>query len=463
MRGFSFFLFFCNLLILFSSRGQDFRNVELLDQWTDDGIIVSTSKARYNDCWGFVHNGEEYAVIGSTMGTHFFKITENDQFEPLHFIQGAYSSTLVIHRDFKKYKDYLYAVCDEGPSNLQIIPLSDLPNSIPLVKEVNTDFGRVHNIFIDTTNAMLYALLVTQIQNGMPTTQYSMRVFSLADPLNPQLLYTGPNDIPEVHDAYVRNNIAILNCGFDGMRVYDFTNPTNPVFKQNINIYQDQGYNHQGWLNPAGDVYIFGDETGGKRLKLCRKNGQNEWYVASYFGAFTNEASVPHNIMLDDQYAYVAYYNYGLRIFDYTSSPVKQIAFYDTYNTESQFKMNGAWGVYSQLPSKRILISDRQNGLFLFRFDHDLFKVNSDSLISIYPNPANNFEKIQVQINEYFQNTVKVSVHDSKGSLLHEHDFMNQTIFQIDTPWTAGVYFLTISYFDRTETQRKIIKKLVLR
>ena len=74
-----------------------------------------------------------------------------------------------------------------------------------------------------------------------------MRVF-LVNPETPLLLWEGPNDIAEVHDIHVRDNEAILNCGFDGIRIYDFTNPSNPIFTQSIEFYNDQGYNHQGFL-----------------------------------------------------------------------------------------------------------------------------------------------------------------------------------------------------------------------
>jgi choice-of-anchor B domain-containing protein len=462
VRKVLFFLLLINGLILFPSRAQDHRNVELLDQWTDESIIVSTSMARYNDCWVFAYKEHEYAVLGSTMGTHLFAITDKDQFQNIGFVEGNFSSTQVIHRDYKSYKNYLYAVCDEGPSKLQIIDLSNLPHSIDLAAEIDNDFGRVHNLFIDTTHALLYAFILTTIENGLPTNQYAMRVFSLADPLNPQLVYTGPSDIPEVHDGYVRNNIAILNCGFDGLRVYDFSNPSSPLFLQNMTFYQDQGYNHQGWLNPAGDTYVFGDETNGKRLKLCEKNAQGEWVVTAYFGSNILEGSIPHNIMLDDHYAYVAYYNYGLRIYDYRSRPVRLVAYYDTYNQENAFKMNGAWGIYSGLPSKRIVASDRQNGLFLLSFNRDLHKIKSDSLFTLYPNPIDQNDHFQIQLNDFFQDSITVSMADYQGKKIEEYLFLNQSILSIPSPNTAGVYFVKIRYRNRFDAIVEEVEKLVV-
>ena len=54
--------------------------------------------------------------------------------------------------------DYLYVVCDEGSSStLQIIDVSNLPNSVNTVYDSNQLFTKSHNIFIDTATAKLYA------------------------------------------------------------------------------------------------------------------------------------------------------------------------------------------------------------------------------------------------------------------------------------------------------------------
>jgi hypothetical protein len=57
-----------------------------------------------------------------------------------------------------------------------------------------------------------------------------------------------------------------------------------------------------------------------------------------------------------------------VRIFDLSDLPVREIGSYDTYLKDSNFKMNGAWGVSVFEDENLILVSDRQNGLFLFSF-----------------------------------------------------------------------------------------------
>lgn len=403
------------LFIVFSflnainSFSQDRLNIDLLGHWDSDTILHNSYGVKFSDIWGYEQDGREYALISSTEGIHFFEVLENGvQF--IDFVEGTYSSTLVVNRDVTTFKNYAYTVCDHGASNLQIIDLSYLPDSVHTVAAIDHNFGRGHNLFVDEENALLYVCKVTPIVNGNPTYTVPMRVFSLANPINPQLVYEGPNGVNEVHNIWVQNNIAILNCGYDGMRVYDFTNPSTPLFKQNITFYQEQGYNHQGALTPNGKMYVFGDETNGKMLKQCDVEPNNQLTVKRFFGTNVQGNSIPHNIMCSNEFAYVAYYNEGLRIFDLRQSPIKEVAHFDTYPDESDFKMNGAWGVYTQLPSKRILVSDIQYGLFVLKFDDALFQTMVESP-TVYPSVINSGQEITIQLGQgksvlFFDNTI---------------------------------------------------------
>jgi len=461
------FRYFCKmkLLLLFISvfnftvYGQSYNNLELLDNWKDDNLITNSLKNRYNECYGFVIHGKEYATIGSSEGTHFFKINNQIKLEEIDFVRGRFSNANVVHRDYKTFKNLLYAVCDEGESSLQIIDLQYLPDSVHLVADLANDFGRNHNIAIDSINELLYCFSQTIIAGGIPTNAYSMRVYTLADPLNPTLVFNGFTDFPNVHDGVIRNNMAILNCGFDGLRRYDFSIPTSPSFLQNMSIYQQQGYNHQGDLNPKGDVYIFADETPGKKLKKCRVAPDGEITIESYFGTDIQNESVPHNIMLDDRFAYVAYYNSGLRIFDYQSSPVEEVAFYDTYPDDNTNKMNGLWGVYSRLPSGRILASDRKYGLFLFDFNKDVFINRTKANFQVYPNPIEYGQDLTIFLNENYKGFLKLRLLDLSGKEVFHTSVSMQNYLVINPKIESGMYHLEISFEQNLEivTKRKTI------
>lgn len=176
-------------LIQTVSLAQDYRNVELLAHWFEDSIITNSSEARFNECFGFAYGGKEYAVIGSTEGTHIFQLTDDNQLIQRAFVRGRFSSTTVVHRDFAVYQHYLYAVCDEGISSLQIIDFQYLPDSVSIAYEDSLQFGRVHNIFIDTLQQKFYSCTHRSTVNTQMIAA-PMKVFSLQDPLHLQELWS---------------------------------------------------------------------------------------------------------------------------------------------------------------------------------------------------------------------------------------------------------------------------------
>ncbi|RMF57762.1 MAG: choice-of-anchor B family protein, partial [Calditrichaeota bacterium] len=128
------------VLFLFSSilLGQGSPNVTLLAH------INQYPSAGYNDCWGYVDsNGREYALLGVQSGTSILDITDTDNVVEVAFIPSAVN----LWKDIKTYQTYAYVVT-EGSGGMQIIDLSDLPNSATLVGTY-TGFSTSHNIFID--------------------------------------------------------------------------------------------------------------------------------------------------------------------------------------------------------------------------------------------------------------------------------------------------------------------------
>ncbi len=454
----------CLLVFLWlkgTSFGQSSQNMTLLDNWHQDSLISNSSKVRYSDCFGFTQNGKEYAVIGSTEGTHVFWINDQDQLIPKGFIKGRYSSTFVQHREYAVFKHYLYAVCDEGVSSLQIIDLQYLPDSIHLAKEDSVQFGRVHNIFIDTVQEKLYSCIHRSTVNTQ-LIDSPMKIFSLADPLNLQELWHGPDNVIEVHDIYVRNGLAFLNCGYDGLKVYNFTNTNSPVYLDSKSIYTDQGYNHQGWLTPDGTRYLFADETNGKRVKNCSFNG-SVVTINNYFGTNFEIGSVPHNIRATNEFAFVAYYNEGIRVFDLRYNVPLEVAHYDTYPDENPYKMNGNWGVFADLPSQRLLVSDRQYGLFLLHFDREKmlksFPLTGET--TIFPNPVSSSGSLFLTIPI---ETVKTEwqVFDVNGKQVAEGSSEQFNYAEIPVNFAAGTYRLRLRLQDDKDRVQELIRKLVV-
>ena len=454
-----FSLFFSGLCL-----GQQIKNVKLLDHWQDDTLLTNSTQVRYSGCWGFSYQEREYAVIGSTEGAHFFELGTDNQLRLIGFIKGRHSSSLVITREFKFYDHYIYATCDEGPSSLQIIDVSTLPDSVSLVADLqNNLFGRTHNLFIDQANAKLYLCNVTPIVNGVDLPMVPLRVFSLTNPIAPALLWEGPQDLNEVHDIYVDQNIAILNCGYDGLRVYDFSNTSNPNFISTYPFYQQQGYNHQGWLSPDKTTYVFTDENMGLAVKKFKVSPTYQFTPQSFFSTSDYPSiKTAHNLQINDNFAFIAYYNDGLRIFDLRKTDPIEIGVYDTYTEvdATNFTMWGAWGIYALYESERIVVSDRNNGLFLFHFDQKLFNVPSgDEMFKLYPNPSNNVITLRTP-NDFIQDFT-YSILDCQGKKLLSGTVKNESVLQLELPYASGVYFLHIDYVDYLFSSSSSVLKIV--
>lgn len=453
---------FVLLLFFVLVNGQLQKNVQLLDHLTTD-TLISAQNILFNEVWYFQRNDRDYAIIGSTEGSHFFEITESDALRFIGFIQGDFPSAQVHNRDFRDFGDYVYAVADQGENSaLQIINISALPDSVYLEKTDSTNWNRVHTLCIDKESELLYACTFRP-PLAHPDWVYSpMKVFSLVDPLNPELVFSGFDDIAEVHYAYVRGDTAYLNCGFDGLRIYDFANPANPVLLGSLTVYNDQGYNHSGWLSEDGKTYYFTDETDGKRIKMVDVSNIANPTIIRTFGTTNFQNAVAHHIIPVGNLLFVSYYNEGLRIFD-TRSPVKEIAHYDTYPLQNNFLMNGAWGVYPFRNGTRILVSDRSFGLFLFGFDSDVFEaqLTTDEVV-LFPNPVTQGAEFTVIVNENGVNELSASLFDAAGNLVATDIFSNQSYLVFSADWAQGIYHVVLRFKNYLgEEEVRAVKVLV--
>lgn len=333
----------------------------LLGHWDDDSLVESIFANPYHDVWGAVVNDREVGIITSTAGLHFFDLSDDDStFEPVAFAPATAQGAAIGHRDVKTYLHYAYAVADEGASTLQVIDMSNLPESVEEVYASNEFITTCHNIFIDEDNARLYAVG----GNG-----FNLLILSLANPEQPQFLATFPNanlDIPYIHDLYVRDNIAYLNGRFEGLFVVDFSDPLMPEVLGTLPTYVNQGDNHSGWLSEDKQYYYLGDETHGADVKVLNMSDLSDIEVIARTNAGSTPNQIAHNFYLHEDLLYMSYYYDGLQVFD-VSNPrfPRRIVEYDTHDGPNTNFFAGAWGIFV-LPSGRILISDMNIGLFFF-------------------------------------------------------------------------------------------------
>lgn len=345
-----------------SLHAQSNENMTLLSQWNEN----PTNDAYYNDLWGYVDDdNNEYAIIGSLSDINIINISAIHQ--PVlvdKFEFGGSSSS----RDFKTYDRYVYMVAGTGSEGLQILDMSALPSgSILNVYKNNTFFSSCKNIFIDHTNARLYAA-------GTNTRNDGLIIFDISSPTLPTVLASVSLSGGTVENLFVKDNIAYCSHGDAGIKVYDLNTPSTP----NVLAYADTGgHNKACWLSETGKFLVYANDfPAGQPLGLVYTDevGDDALPILSTFHAPllapTHTDNVPANIYMIGDYVFVAYYEDGVVIFDVSnfSNPTR-IAHFDT---QANTSYNGAIGcseVYPFLPSGNLLALDIQTGLHVFFTD----------------------------------------------------------------------------------------------
>ncbi|MDX5348833.1 MAG: choice-of-anchor B family protein [Hymenobacteraceae bacterium] len=462
-------LFYAVLAIVFTAptfegKAQISQNVQMLYNWKDTAIPGSfLYNNAYNEVWGAVVNNREFAIIGSTLGTHIFDVTNPAATSLSAFVPGKAQGRGIIHRDYKTYRNFLYAVSDEGQSSLQIIDLSQLPAAAPVVYDSDSLLVNCHNIFIDTATAKLYACAVRGRDSSGQSVNVGLQVYSLANPVRPQLL-ANYNAAGVVHDAFVRNDTAFLNAGGIGLRVVNFSNPANPVLLGQLSQYPFKGYNHSGWLSADGNTYVFADETHGAELKVTDVQNLSNIQVISTFTSGITSNSIPHNQVVKGNYVFVSYYYDGLQIFDISNPayPVK-VGFYDTYPDPNTVSYQGAWGVYPFLPSGNILVSDMQYGLFVFKVAGAVSGTQNEQMSSlplqVYPNPFTSQLTLQMPDEVLHTTNKSLTLTDMLGREVYAIKLMpDQQVVNLPESITAGVYQLHVKTGEH-QWIRKVVRQ----
>ncbi len=340
-------------------------HITLKGQWNQ-------SNGAYNDIWGYVdQSGKEYAILGSISKVHFLDVsTPTNPTLIAEFAPGSTTSW----RDIKTYKQYAYAVSD-GSTNegLLIFDLCQIASgTIEMIYQNNTVFSKAHNIFIDAKNARLYVV-------GTNTQSQGIIVYDLSiNPANPTVLANLALPGGYIHDLFVKNNLAYCSHGYNGLYIYDFTNPATPIPKAFLIT---GGYNHSSWTFENDDLLIYAEEVP-KGLPLgimdISKKETNDLQIIKTFKepllAPSHTNNTPHNPYMVGNYAVVSHYEDGVLIFDLSDPqhPVRS-AYYDTYPSNSTYTgYEGCWGVYPFLPSGHILASDISTGLYVLKPDFSL-------------------------------------------------------------------------------------------
>jgi len=307
-------------------------NVNLVGYWN--------KYSNYGDCWGYVDQatGREYALICARFDG--LSIVDIDTFPQVEvgFVPGTADL-----KDVKIYKNYAIVVSENAST--MIVDLSDPSNP----QQVSIIPGGRHNCMVDGDFVYFGGG-----SNGVV-------IYDISNPGAPQ--FAGQHLPYYYHDFAIRNNI-LAACAINGQGI-DLLDVSN---KASIQVVSHFNYPLSGAHNAAfsedGNYIFIGDEIGGsghhtRVFDISDYNNVFKVFDIVIGGQF----STAHNCYVRGDKLLIAHYTQGVRIWNISNptAPFEE-GHFDTHRPGGF----GAWSVYPYYPSGRFIVSDWDNGLFVF-------------------------------------------------------------------------------------------------
>ncbi len=349
---FPLFTLVFSVFIHFYTFAQDSENVNLFGQY-------NRGEARYSGSWAYVDlvTRQEYALLGGKTGTSVYSI-DNQPIRELGFIPGPSSNW----REITVLGKYAY-VTTEGSGTgegMQIIDLTDLPNSISLAKTYTETFTRGHIIQRDIYSEAPYLYIMGTCNNC------GVNILDATDPVNPKEVSTySPGYY--IHDAHVKGDYLYASAFYEGtIDIVDISDKLNPTLVAQIET--TGGNTHSAWTTEDDKHLIISLEKDGLPARIWNiEDLSNLYEVATYTAK--NE-SLTHNPYVRGNYTFFSHNTEGLRVVDTKDPSVPvEVGYYDTFDGVSG-GFNGLWSACPYFPSGKIIGGNREDGLYVWTFNN---------------------------------------------------------------------------------------------
>lgn len=317
------------------------------------------SQTLANIC-GYAAGGNEYALVGAENGMDIVDVTVPTNPVPIVQIPNVAN----LWKEIKVYKNYAY-VTTEGGGGLQIVDLSNLPNTNLAYHSYTGDgaisgqLGTIHALHIDTTKKFIYLYGSNLFNGGAVVLDIN------SDPYNPTYAGNYTNtQYNYVHDGYVDNDTLYASHIYAGVfTVADMTNKSNPVVLASQQT--PTAFTHNTWLSNDHKYVFTTDENSNSYLTAYDISDLNNITETDKIRTTPGSGSVVHNTHILNNWAVTSWYRDGITITDVTRpNNLVEVGRYDTYaGTGNGF--DGAWGVYPYLPSGTLVVSNINEGLFV--------------------------------------------------------------------------------------------------
>lgn len=334
-------------------------------------------------------DGRDYAITGtwgSDGRSYVWDVTEPSSIEKLHEIRVDARTV----NDVKVSENGEVAVISrEGASDRQngivLLGVENPREGVPILSQFTDQLtGGVHNVFI--SGDYVFALSASR--------RYD--VINIKDPRNPQRVGKFELETPGhgIHDVWVKDGVAFSSNWADGIVAVDVGGggrggtPEKPI---ELGRYAyPNGWNHAAFpykSKSTGKFYVFaGDEsfpfgglTRGQGTVPTRAAGWihiidwSDWDNPREVARYQVPEAGSHNLWVEEDVLYVAYYNGGLRVVDVSGELMgdlyrqgREIGMFMPYDPEG-FIANAPF-VWGPQPYKgNIFFTDWNSGLWVVR------------------------------------------------------------------------------------------------
>ena len=314
-------------------------------------VDVSAIPDAGNDIWGFVdlNTGREYAIVGFSLGTAVFDVTDATNPREVGFIDGQSA----VWRDIKVYQHFdtvldrwqafAYVTTDGSTDGLFVIDLTGLPHSIRRVS-YSSDITRAHNVYATNTDystglsltGTTPTLIIAGSDLGLNNGRGRFRNYALTNPRSPAFI-SGGMGTGYMHDA---SSIIItdsrkdtqcvngttycevlLDFNEDQIELWDVTNPASPVLLNTGGTsYANVGYVHSGWWSEDKQTIFVHDELDERNSGLAttlRAFSVADLRNPVLSGSWTGPTNaIDHNGFVRGNRYYMSNYTRGLTVLD---------------------------------------------------------------------------------------------------------------------------------------------------
>jgi len=345
-------------------------------EFLDHGVRAEVATS---DLWVFEGaDGEDYAYTGTHSrggGERMFVWHVTDPTN-ISLLDSVVVDARVVN-DVKVNEDASWAIITrEGASTrrngIVVLDLADPAHPTIMAELTDQLTAGIHNVWI--MGDVVYA-----VNNGTS----AMNIIDMSDPSNPT--HAGRYEIrpgdqnKSLHDVWAEDGYAYLSYWDDGLVIVDVGagthggTPTEPVFVSTIKY--PEGNTHVAWR--TRDYVFLGDEIGtsdgmrGFIHIIDVSDIDNPRQVAKYD---LPEAGA-HNIWVEDDVLYIAYYQGGLRIVDVSGTlrgdlyrQGREIGFFRTEAAEGEGLQANSANAWGPQPFKgNLFVSDMTSGLWVVK------------------------------------------------------------------------------------------------